>query len=106
MRSFLLPLCLLLLAVKSPCQPKDGDISGTISDSHMRLVVEATITARNVETGKRYQTESGDGGRYKVGGLPSGTYEISVAEFPGFVMRDVKVEEDRPVSLNIVLRPK
>ena len=49
MRSILLVICLASLMVG---QSDHGSIIGIVSDPHARLVQNATVDAKNVETGK------------------------------------------------------
>ena len=60
-----------------------GTILGVVKDSTGAVVPDATLTARNVETGLTRTATSGTDGSYRFSALPVGNYEITV-EHPGF----------------------
>jgi hypothetical protein len=102
---------ILLAAIASGLllgQSDHGSIIGIVSDPHARLVQNATVRATNVETGKTYSAESNDVGRYQLGGLPQGTYEVSLTliGFEEVHVREVKAGELKPARVDIVLRPR
>jgi hypothetical protein len=60
-----------------------SQITGSITDNSGAIVVGAAVSARNIETGVRYQTRSNDQGAYLLPFLPPGRYELS-CELQGF----------------------
>ncbi|NIP56501.1 MAG: TonB-dependent receptor plug domain-containing protein, partial [Gemmatimonadetes bacterium] len=69
-------------------------------------VAGAAVTARNVETGLSYATESTEAGDYWLGGLPPGTYEVR-AERIGYaptVRPSVALSVGTTLRMNISLR--
>lgn len=71
-----------------------GQITGTVRDSSGASIVNAAVTVSNPEHGINRVTKTNGDGEYLVGGLPGGTYNLSISA-PGFRPYDSK---------NIVLR--
>jgi Carboxypeptidase regulatory-like domain len=106
MRSIWFAVCLILISTTGFSQDnKAGGIFGLLSDQAARLVANAPIEARNVDTGAKFQTDSGETGLYKLNALPSGTYElsISVTGVGSFVQQRIKVTGTKPVRFDIIL---
>jgi hypothetical protein len=109
MRSILIAICLVL--VSTAARPQEtkvdtkGGIFGLVSDRAARLVASAPIEARNVDTGVKFRTDSGETGLYKLNGLPPGTYELSISvnTAGNFVQPLVQVTEAKPVRFDIIL---
>lgn len=64
-------------------QNATGTITGAVIDPANAIVANATVEARNSETGAPYQTASTTAGNYTITELPVGTYDLSVSA-PGF----------------------
>src|SRR5215471_16096764 len=76
--------CLFLAAaLVAFAQTDRGSITGTVSDPAGAVVANASIEARNTETGVVYPTVASGTGNYTIGQLPVGTYELTVVS-PGF----------------------
>jgi hypothetical protein len=60
-----------------------GQITGTVHDSSGAAVVNAKVTVSNSSQGINRPTMTNSTGDWLVGGLPGGTYDVSV-EAPGF----------------------
>src|SRR5690242_616436 len=60
-----------------------GQITGTVHDSSGASVPNAKVTVSNKSQGIVRPTTTNSGGDWLVGGLPGGTYDVSV-EAPGF----------------------
>ena len=60
-------------------QAGTGTITGTVTDQTGAVVANATITAKNTETGVVYPTQSTGTGNYTLTQLPVGPYEIGVS---------------------------
>ena len=109
MRSILIAICLVL--VSTAALPQDtparaqGGIFGLVSDQAARLVANAPIEARNVDTGVRFRTDSGETGLYKLQALPPGTYELSISvnTVGNFVQPRVQLTGTKPVRFDIIL---
>jgi hypothetical protein len=89
-------------------QSDQGSIIGIVSDPQARLVQNATVDARNIETGKTYSVESNQTGQYRITGLPQGTYEVSLTlrGFEEVRVQGVKAGEMQPARVDIVLKAK
>jgi hypothetical protein len=105
MRLILTLAGLVLISTAAFPQEKQSGIFGLISDQAARLVANAPIEAKNVDTGVKFDTDSGETGLYRLNGLPPGTYElsISVTGVGDFVQQRVKVTGTKPVRFDIVL---
>jgi hypothetical protein len=60
-----------------------ADLAGTVFDQSRAVIVEATITATNVETNQSRATRTDEAGRFLIPALPPGRYRVS-AERAGF----------------------
>src|ERR1035441_131926 len=73
----------LSMVAALPCYPQVAasfaQLNGSVRDASGGVVVNAAVTLRETETNRRYETQSGAGGRYLSTNLPSGVYELSVA---------------------------
>ncbi|PWT98927.1 MAG: hypothetical protein C5B51_28395 [Terriglobia bacterium] len=76
MRSLIVGAFLLWSAAWA--QSDRGTITGTISDPAGAVVANATVEAKNTESGATYQAGSSNTGNYTLAQLPAGTYELSV----------------------------
>jgi hypothetical protein len=78
----ILPL-FLACACGAFAQSDRGTITGTISDPAGAVVANASVEARNTQTGATYPVASSATGNYTIPELPAGTYELSIT-VPGF----------------------
>lgn len=83
MRSAVSLACMFLLACAAFAQSDRGTITGTVTDPAGAFIPNASIEAKNIETGALYQAKSTSTGNYTLAQLPPGTYQIS-ASVPGF----------------------
>jgi Carboxypeptidase regulatory-like domain/TonB dependent receptor len=70
-------LFILFAIVTAQAQFRAG-IQGTISDSSGALVPGATVTLKQLDTGKTQQVTTNDEGFYRIVGLAPGKYELTV----------------------------
>ena len=86
-------------------QASTGQISGVITDTNGAVVANASVKAKNKETGlERSVTTSGDG-LYTIVLLPTGTYTVT-AEATGFAattIDDVVVNVGRTADANVTM---
>jgi hypothetical protein len=83
---------------------KMGSISGTVSDSSMHPVANATITV--TATGFSAGAITNAGGGYQTIGIPAGTYSVSVTapgSFTGATVTGVVVTNDTVTPLNFTV---
>jgi hypothetical protein len=71
-------VCLFIFALTTFAQGDRGTITGVVSDPAGAVVANASIEAKNSETGVVFQSVSTATGNYTLGQLPIGNYEISV----------------------------
>jgi hypothetical protein len=83
MRSALCSACLFLLLCTAFAQSDRGTITGTVADPAGAMVPNATIAAKNTETGALSQVSSTSTGNYTLAQLPPGVYQLTVSA-PGF----------------------
>src|ERR1043166_6619806 len=77
-RSLLLMFCLpALLSAQSAAN--SGQISGQVLDPSGLAVAGIQVSARNIDTNYTRATATDEAGRYAVGPVPLGTYEVTVA---------------------------
>ncbi len=88
MRTHLLLLTLGLLAVaaSAAAQTTTATVMGTVTDAQKAVLPGTTVMARNVDTGVETTAVTDSNGRYRVGALRPGTYDIR-AELSGFAPR-------------------
>jgi hypothetical protein len=83
--SQLLWLALVLLGISclassASAQISNATINGTVRDQSGNVVVNATVTATNAQTGIRKGETTDDTGRYTINNLVPGIYEIEAAQ--------------------------
>ena len=77
------------MAVPAAGQATSGVIAGTITDAQSGVLPGVTLTLRNAESGTTRMAVTETDGRYRIGGVPPGTYDLK-AELAGFAPREVK----------------
>ncbi len=75
--------CLILITAVAFAQSDRGTITGTVADSAGAMVPNASIEAKNTNTGAVYPVSSTTTGNYTLAQLPAGVYQLS-ASVPGF----------------------
>lgn len=73
----------LLSPLGAMAQSPVGQILGTVHDPSGAVVVGATVTVTNVETGQEFKTTTNQAGDYLVRDLPPGSYAV-IASSSGF----------------------
>jgi len=99
-------LCASTIAV-SYAQTATATIVGSVLDPQGAVVSNATVTARNVETGIERTTKSTSEGLYRFGNMQPGVYDVFV-EAQGFAKAEAKavrlqVGEQRDVNFGLVV---
>ncbi len=85
--------CFLLLTLAAFAQSDRGTITGTVLDPAAAVIPGAKVTAKNAETGARYETVSTSTGNYTLSQLPAGSYDlgIEVTGFNQFLQKGIRV---------------
>lgn len=73
----------LLAGIPLFAQYTTASLSGRVEDPSGAVIPGASVTVKNINTGRTRSAETGDQGRYSFPALPVGTYELSV-EKTGF----------------------
>src|SRR5258708_7846691 len=92
MRSLLVAICLLTLAVAAFAQSDRGTITGAITDPAGAVVPGAKIEAKNAETGQVFAGGTSGTGNYVIS-VPAGRYEldVTVSGFKKYVRQNLQV---------------
>jgi hypothetical protein len=104
--SIVIALCCLVVAVGAVHAQSDrGTITGTITDPAGAVIPNATIEAKNSETGAVYRAGSTETGNYTLSQLPAGVYQLSssVSGFKQYVRTGITVMVAQTLRLDIVL---
>ncbi|HYW74494.1 MAG TPA: TonB-dependent receptor, partial [Pyrinomonadaceae bacterium] len=82
-----------------------GAIGGSVTDPKGAVVPGATVTVKNIDTGKEDTATSDGEGRFKVANLQPGNYSVNVngGGFAAFTADKVVVEVGRETTLDIPL---
>ena len=73
-------LILLLLLVPAYGQKITGTISGTVTDPSGAVVIDASVTITNVETGLVRVTTTSISGGFTAPDLPPGVYKVVIKQ--------------------------
>src|SRR5271170_1614790 len=101
-----LALAVALLVPRGTAQTAgDGAITGTVKDATGAAVPNATVTARNDDTGVETSRPTSSAGVYQIGPLIVGTYSITVtaAGFKTFTQQNIVINQNQIFGLNPVL---
>src|SRR2546422_11333503 len=87
----LLPLALLvgLAVLPASAQVSNAVVTGIVADAQGGILPGVTITVTNAESGVVRTIVTEENGRYRLGGIPPGRYNLK-AELPGFATQEVK----------------
>src|ERR1700751_1112631 len=80
---------IILAATFAAAQATTGSIYGQLTDPSAAVVVDASVTAGNQQTGVSYAGRSDAQGNYAVFGLPPGVYDVTVRR-DGFDAASIK----------------
>ncbi|MBV9746640.1 MAG: TonB-dependent receptor [Acidobacteriia bacterium] len=96
-------VCLLIPVAAAFAQSDRGTITGTVTDSAGAVIADATIQARQTETGATFDTTSTATGNYTLAQLPVGPYEVTatVSGFKKFVRSGITVEVAQVLRIDI-----
>jgi hypothetical protein len=100
-----IPLILLLLQPVAIAQEVSASLTGEITDPTGAAVVNANVTARDVNRGVTYPTQTNTAGVYFFPRIPPGNYELRV-ESPGFrtaIRPGIILEVNQRARVNIIM---
>ncbi|MCS6953467.1 MAG: carboxypeptidase regulatory-like domain-containing protein [Bryobacterales bacterium] len=94
-----------LCAEPAAAQQFRGSVTGRVVDVQEAVVPNVVITATNLETQARYQTETNAAGQYTLPYLQPGPYrlEAEARGFKRYVRERIQVSANEPLSLDITL---
>ncbi|HEX3104484.1 MAG TPA: carboxypeptidase-like regulatory domain-containing protein, partial [Terriglobales bacterium] len=86
-------------------QAQESGIVGTVTDSSGAVLVGATITAKNVNTGEERQATTSAIGQFAVPNLQPGTYQVTGTKqgFESKVVDQVTLEVQAVRTVDFVL---
>jgi hypothetical protein len=101
-------LALFLISSVAQAQVLYGSITGTVTDKTGAVVPNVAVTITNQGTGEvRTEKANGDGS-YNILDVLPGVYTLSIpsgGNFAGFSQKDIQVEVNRQVRVDIALQP-
>src|SRR5688500_9896761 len=103
--ALLLPLASLAAPLPAASAQGGGAVAGTVTDPKGAVVAGATVTATDPVSGQSRTAITDGQGRYKIEGLPAGTYTVTVlAEgFKDARHEAVRVEEGKTAAFSAKL---
>jgi hypothetical protein len=108
MKRFIYAFALMVLAstVCLLAQTTNGSIQGTVTDPSGAVIGEATVTARNLDTGLTITTAATDAGLYSLANLPPGRYAVTVQgpNLKKYLREGVTVATDATVVLDVQMQ--
>src|SRR5438105_15066978 len=85
----LLALALVGWAVPASAQVSNAVVTGIVTDAQGGILPGVTIKLTNAESGVVRTIVTEENGRYRLGGIPPGRYNLT-ADLPGFAIQEVK----------------
>jgi hypothetical protein len=106
MRSTLVSVVSILFALTAFAQSDRGTITGTIVDPAGAVIPNASIEARNVDTGSVFPVASSSTGNYTIAELPAGTYEfnVTVTGFKKYIRPGLIVQAAQTIRVDATLQ--
>jgi hypothetical protein len=104
--SIVLSAMLVFFALSSlTAQSPPGKLSGTVKDAKGTLVPGVTVTATQLETGKKFEAYSNDDGQFIFENLPGGTYQVDaeIISLPKAAQDGINVVSLQEVHVDLVL---
>ena len=103
--SRILVLVALLCAISASAQQITGNIRGTVSDPSGALVQNATVTAKQSETGLTRTAETDRAGNFLLLELPVGHYRIEVAAqgFQKYLQEGISLDVNETATVAVKL---
>jgi hypothetical protein len=100
-------LTAVVAATPASAQTFRGTILGTVTDTSGAAVLNAKVSALNVDTGVERTTETNSEGSYLIPELPIGTYKVTISQsgFQTTVTNGVTVDVAAERRVDAVLKP-
>lgn len=98
-------LLTLSLVGSAEAQTVQGVVTGSVADSSGAVIPGATLTLTNDGTGVEQQLATGNGGDFRFGLVPPGTYTLTI-KAQGFTAREVRnivVEASKTVPVAVTM---
>ncbi len=97
---------IFLFALTALAQSDRGTITGTIVDPAGAVIPNASIEARNVDTGTVFPVASSGTGNYTIPELPAGTYEVdvTVSGFKKYIRPGLIVQAAQTIRVDVTLQ--
>jgi len=102
---FALIVLVLVACLSSLAQSVSGDLMGTIYDASGAAIPNATVVAKNSDTGVETSAKTSATGEYRITNLPAGSYVITVTAsgFKSAQLHDVAVALNKTATTNVTL---
>ena len=99
-------VCTLGLCTSTRAQTVVASVTGRVLDPNAAAIVEATVTAKNVDTGIETSVQTNDNGIYHFADLGPGNYEFSVSKrgFKVIVKPGVTLHVADSISMNFSMQ--
>src|SRR5436190_19053230 len=96
-------LCLLAVGTSVVGQGDVASVSGRVLDPNGAIIIEATVTAKNVDTGVETVAQTNEDGIYHFSNLSPGSYEFTVSKRGSkvIVKPGVRLRLADTISLNL-----
>jgi Carboxypeptidase regulatory-like domain len=103
---FVVAATIILAATFAAAQATTGSIYGQLTDPSAAVVVDASVTAVNQQTGVTYAGRSDAQGNYAVFGLPPGVYDVTVRRdgFDAASIKSIRIGIDQKQLLNFQMK--
>ena len=97
---------LCLCAFTAFAQSDRGTITGTVTDATGASVANATVEAKQLETGALFPTATTNSGDYTISSLPVGSYEVDITAtgFKKFVRSGLTVQVAQTMKIDAQLQ--
>jgi len=81
-----------------------AEVSGTVVDQAGGAVEGATVTVREVSTGKTRSARVNADGKFRLGSLPAGEYQVEASSGPETVKKTLKIDPRDSAVLSVFLK--
>lgn len=101
-------VALLFGGIAAHAQILYGSVTGTVTDKTGAVIPNVTVIITNQQTGEVRSERAGGQGVYNVLDVLPGVYTLSInpmGNFGGFKQKDIQLEVNRQVRVDVVLQP-